>query len=234
MGLGKVLAYTVGGAVLGVGAIAAAPFTGGGSILGAATLATSLAGAGAVATGTAVVAGGTGAYLARKEDEEEEAKDKEIAKLYQKAEKYEKKFQEAIKNFQGDKEYFNYILGATALGIAMANADGEIVSEERQEIEEFIGGIANSNYPEYIRHLIEKLYETKPSFNEAMIYVEKIDPSNYESLRNLLEVVALADGIKHETEVAFLRAFDSSITKVKYVPELEDNQKEFLLARLTE
>ncbi|MEJ5168260.1 MAG: TerB family tellurite resistance protein [Arcobacteraceae bacterium] len=146
----------------------------------------------------------------------------------------EKALEEAIKRFKGDKEYFNYILGATALGIAMANADGEIVSEERQEIEEFIGGIANSNYPEYIRHLIEKLYETKPSFNEAMIYVEKIDPSNYESLRNLLEVVALADGIKHETEVAFLRAFDSSITKVKYVPELEDNQKEFLLARLTE
>ena len=38
----------LGGAVLGVGAIAAAPFTGGGSILGAATLASSLAGVGIV------------------------------------------------------------------------------------------------------------------------------------------------------------------------------------------
>ena len=33
MGIGKVLAYTAGGVVLGVGAVAAAPFTGGGSIL---------------------------------------------------------------------------------------------------------------------------------------------------------------------------------------------------------
>lgn len=231
MGLGKVLAYTVGGAVLGVGAIAAAPFTGGGSILGAATLATSLAGAGAVAAGTAAVAGGTGAYLARKEDEEEEAKDKKIAELNQKAGKLEKALEEAIKRFKGDKEYFNYIIGATALGIAMANADGEIVAKERQGIEEFIGGIANSNYPEYIKLHIKRLYIEKPNFSTAMSYLEKINPSNYESLRDLLEVVAVADGIKHPTEEAFLRAFDSSITKVKYIPEIEDNQKQFLLAR---
>ena len=62
MGIGKILGYTVGGAVLGVGAVAAAPFTGGGSILGAISLATSLAGAGAIAVGSAVVAGGAGAY----------------------------------------------------------------------------------------------------------------------------------------------------------------------------
>ena len=45
MGLFKVL----GGVAIGVGAIAAAPFTGGGSILGAATLVGSLTGAGALA-----------------------------------------------------------------------------------------------------------------------------------------------------------------------------------------
>ena len=45
MGWGKILGL----AALGVGAIAAAPFTGGGSILGAATLAGSLAGAGTIA-----------------------------------------------------------------------------------------------------------------------------------------------------------------------------------------
>ena len=53
----------IGGAVIGVGAIAAAPFTGGGSILGAATLAGSLAGAGAAAAGAGVAGAAAGAAL---------------------------------------------------------------------------------------------------------------------------------------------------------------------------
>lgn len=44
------------GALLGVGAVAAAPFTGGGSVLGAATLASSLSGLG---TGLAAATAGT-------------------------------------------------------------------------------------------------------------------------------------------------------------------------------
>ena len=70
MGFGKILGL----AVLGVGAIAAAPFTGGGSILGAATIAGSLAGAGtiAAAAGAGAVGAGVGYALSRKEEEEEQ------------------------------------------------------------------------------------------------------------------------------------------------------------------
>ena len=58
------------GAVLGVGAVAAAPFTGGGSVLGAATLAGSLSGLG---TGlAAATAGVVGAALADGMADEEE------------------------------------------------------------------------------------------------------------------------------------------------------------------
>ena len=69
MGIGKMLGL----AALGIGAVAAAPFTGGGSILGAATLAGSLAGAGAIAAATAAGAAGAGVgyALSRKEEEEE-------------------------------------------------------------------------------------------------------------------------------------------------------------------
>ena len=79
MGFGKILGL----AVLGVGAIAAAPFTGGGSILGAATIAGSLAGAGtiAAAAGAGAVGAGVGYALSRKEEEEEEAKNEKIAEL---------------------------------------------------------------------------------------------------------------------------------------------------------
>lgn len=229
MGIGKILGYAVGGAVLGVGAIAAAPFTGGGSILGVATLVSSLAGAGtiAAAAGTAAAVGGA-AYVAKKEDDEDNKKDEDIANLKRKAEKLEENLKKAIQQFKGDLEYFNFIIGATALGISMANANGVIVPEEVKEIEEFIGGIANSSYPLHVKETITNLYNEKPNFNTAMSYLEKIDPLNYPSLRNLIELVALADGILHEQQEAFLKAFDSQLTFIEYKPENNDTENIFL------
>jgi hypothetical protein len=245
MGIGKILGYTVLGVVGGVAAVAAAPFTGGGSILGAATLAASLTGAGtiAAAAGTAAVAGGAGALLAKNENEVSSGKDNEIAikneiisnqnnkiaELKLKADEFEEGFKKAIKQFQGDKEYFNYIIGMTAFGVSMANADGKISKEEIDEMQTFIGGVVNSSYPSHIKDSIMGIVTTKPNFNTAILFLEKINPSHYQNVRNLIELVALADGIKCEKEDAFLKAFDSQITKIEYKPENNDYQKEFLL-----
>jgi len=230
MGIGKILGF----AALGVGAVAAAPFTGGGSLFGAATLAASLAGAGAVAAGAGAAGAAAGYAMSRKEEEEEAAKDRESAELKLKAQKLQEGIEKALDAFQGDKEYFNYIIGVTALGISMANADGEISPEEAQEIEEFIGGIASSNYPSHVKEAIENLYEAKPNFNTAMTYLEKINPSSYESLKNLLELIVIADGIRHEKEEAFLRAFDAQIAMIEYKPEDNDTSHGFLLEAKSE
>lgn len=221
MGIGKILAYTVGGVALGVGAVAAAPFTGGGSLLGAATLASSLAGAGALAGGAATVVGGAGAYLATKENEEN-------AELAKKAEKLEEGLKKALAQFQGDKEYFNYIIGATAVGIAMANVDGEISSEEKVELEEFVGGIASSRFPSHIKEAISNLYKNPPNLMTAMKFLEKVNPSNHDSIRDLIELVVLADGIEHKKELAFLQAFEVQILQVEYKPEADDEERNFL------
>lgn len=230
MGLGKILAYTAGGIVVGVAAVAAAPFTGGGSILGAATLATSLAGAGTIAAagGAAAAAGGAAAYMARKEDDEDDAKDTEIAKLKDRADKLEEGIRKALKTFDGDKQYFNYIIGLTAIGLSMANVDGELAHEELEELEEFIGGISNSNYPKHVKQTIAELYENIPNLMTAMQYISKIAPENYESVRDLIKLVMLADNIKHEKEIAFLTAFESQILQVVYKPENLDNENEYI------
>lgn len=228
MGIGKLLAYTAGGAILGVGAVAAAPFTGGGSILGAISLGASLAGAGTVAAGTATVLGGAGAYMARRDDEEDDEKDAKIAALNQKAQKFEENFKKALEQFHGDKEYFNFIIGATAIGIAIAYADGEMSEEEKQEIEEFIGGIASSNYPVHIKQIINDLYESKPSLLTAMAYMEKIDPKHYNNIRDLLVLIMLADGFEHDKEIAFIAAYDANVTMISYKPEAEDSATTFL------
>lgn len=225
MGWVKTLGYFSLGVMGGVAAVAAAPFTGGGSLLGAATLATSLAGAGtiAAATGAAAVAGGTGAYLAKKDDEE-------ISELALRAKKLEAGLKKAVQNFEGDKEYFNFIVGMTALGLAMANVDGEISAEEREEIDEFVGGIANSHYPQHVKDSIQQLNENIPNLMTAMkLYISKVNPKNYDVLRDLLKIVMLADDIEHEREIAFISAFEQQILQVEYQPEKIDTKSEFLL-----
>lgn len=230
MGIGKVLAYTVGGVALGVGAVAAAPFTGGGSIFGAVALGSSLMGAGtiAAAAGTAAVAGGAGAYMARKENEEDEKLNQELAEQKLRADKLEEGIKKALITFQGDREYFNYIIGLTAIGLAMANADGEIAPEERRELEEFIGGIANSNYPPYVKQAIDDLYKNVPNLMTAMKYMSKINPKNHETIRDLIKFVMMADNIRHEREVAFIQAFEVQILQVEYTPEVLDTEKIFI------
>lgn len=227
MGFGKILGL----AALGVAAVAAAPFTGGGSLFGAATLAGSLAGAGAIAAaGTAgAVGAGVGYALSRKEEEEEQVKNEKIAELRKKAEKFEEDFKRAISQFQGDKEYFNYIIASTAMGMAIANADGQISNDELIEINEFIGGMASSNYPQHIVYTITQLKDNPPSFNEAMKYLEKVNVTNYESIRSLIELVIEADGIIHDKEIAFLEAFDSAVKMVDYKPESNDVDNKFIL-----
>jgi len=209
VGIGKILGYTTLGIVGSVAAVAAAPFTVGASLLGAATLATSLAGTGKIA----------GAYLAKRNDDEN-------AELSNKLEAGLKK---AFETFENDKEYFNFIIGMVALGLAMANVDGEISIEEKQEIDEFVNGISNSHCAQYLKDTIEELYANTPNLMTAMrLYVSKIDPRNYDVLRDFLHIVMLTDNIQHERELAFIAAFEQQILQLDYQPEIDDTSSEKL------
>jgi len=203
-GIGKVLGL----AALGVAAVAAAPFTGGGSIAGAATLAGSLAGAEALAVGAAVAGGAAGAVLSRREEEEKERKEKEIAKANQKA----KNFEEIAKEHQNHTEY---ILALSALGISIANADGEISEEEMDELNEFVGGLAAKKYPSHIIEAIDKMKNNPPTFNDAIKYLEKVNEADFDILRNVLLVITEADGKVVNEEKAFIEAFDRKVSELR-------------------
>ena len=203
MGWGKILSL----ATLGVGAIAAAPFTGGGSILGAVTLAGSLAGASAAAAGAGAVGAGVGYVLSRKEDKEKEKQDEKIAKFNQKAEKAETALKE-------HEKHTNLILALSALGCAMANADGEISPEEIIELNEFVGGLSSQGYPTHIVNQINEMTSNPPTFNEAMKHLEKVEAIEYPEIRNLLIMIMESDGVIHKKEEAFLKAFDIRIAQI--------------------
>jgi uncharacterized tellurite resistance protein B-like protein len=211
MGIGKMLGL----AALGIGAIAAAPFTGGGSILGAATLAGSLAGAGAIAAAGAAGAAGAGVgYVLSKREDEEEAKRKEedkkneleIANINQKAKNAENALQQ-------HEKHTNLILALSALGFAMANVDGEISPEEVEELDLFIGGLSSQSYPEHITNQLRKLRTNPPTFNEALKYLKLVESVEYSEIRNLLVVIIESDNSVHPNEKAFLSAFDHYIEK---------------------
>ncbi|PHO09600.1 hypothetical protein CPG37_08855 [Malaciobacter canalis] len=226
MNLGKVLGL----AALGVGAVAAAPFTGGGSVLGAATLAGSLAGTGtiAAAAGLGVAGAATGYGISRKDKEREEEdnkKDKELAKLKAELEKIKK----SLEVLHSDMEYFNFIIAATAVGLATANADGNISEDELIDINEFVGGIGNSQYPQHVKDSLQELKQNIPSLGTVMKCLEKIPPESVKSLEELIEIVIMSDGYEHESEKRFRIAFQELVKDVVYKKDdSQNNETKFL------
>ena len=205
MGWGKILGL----AALGVGAIAAAPFTGGGSILGAATLAGSLAGAGAIAaaTGAGAAGAGLGYVLSRNEKDEMDEKDEAIAKMAIKAQKGENIAKQ-------HEKHTNLILALSALGFAMANVDGEISPEEADEVDLFIGGLSAQAYPEHITNQLKRLRTNPPTFNESLKYLQLVESVEYSEIRNLLVAIIESDDFVHPNEKAFLSAFDVKVNEL--------------------
>ena len=205
MGWGKVLGL----AALGVGAVAAAPFTGGGSLLGAATVAGSLGTAGAVAG--AVGAGTAGALVGKalsdREDDERRGLENKVSEFNQKAQKSESALKE-------HESHTNLILALSALGCSMANADGDISPDELIELNEFVGGISSQNYPTHITEQIQNMISNPPTFNEAMEHLIKVDSIEYPELRNFLVMIMESDDVVHKKEEAFLKAFDIKVSQI--------------------
>lgn len=203
MSWGKILT----GVAIGVGAVAAAPFTGGGSILGAAALGSSLAGAGTLAA--AAGAGVAGAAIANSISDSDEEKGREQGKKEAaveytiKLKKLEKKLASA---FAGVENHFNAIIALEAVGVACAACDGDFSKNEREEIGEFVKGMLAHNIPENVKAKIKAVYDNPPTVEEAFILAEEseVELSVYE---DVIQFVMEIDGIKEEEE-AFVHAWN--------------------------
>lgn len=200
----------LGGAVIGVGAIAAAPITGGGSLLGGATLLGSLAGAGTVAAavGAGAVGAGAGAYMSKAEEDEKKKKDDELAKLAVKAEKFETDLNKILSTFNDQQQYFNLVIAMTAVGMACANADGEIAEEERKYIDEFVAGVSASALPQREKDKIDDLYKNPPRLKQAFDLVLAVNAKSFSVFDQIIDVTIAADGRKHEKEMEFKKDWE--------------------------
>lgn len=187
MGSFKVLSCMI----LGVGAVAAAPFTGGGSILGAATLVEALTMGTAVAGG---IAGAVVGAVASDRDEDERQDERQAA--------HEKGFNEGVKkgNSETAKKFATILekndtirIGAFALSSYVANKDNDFSKEERQVIESYLGrpdGIANRN----IAPELQDIFKHTPSFDVIKSnYLDRFDLDDLVTMDEFINELVLID-----------------------------------------
>lgn len=211
----------IGGAVIGVGAIAAAPFTGGGSLLGAASLASSLAGAGALAAGAGAAGATAGAVMGRREKEEEERKTRQAKQRGEQeadarnAIKLEKLRDEIANILRTIEVRENFLVTAFAVGICAANADHNICDEEREEIETLVAGLGKLEFiSEASRARVEAWYNNPPNLNTVWKLIEKngLDQPKYIAIfSNIVEMVIWADDERNNHEHEFTKAWNSLV-----------------------
>jgi hypothetical protein len=203
----------LGGAAIGVGAVAAAPFTGGGSILGAATLLGSLAGAGTIAAAVGVGAAGAlvGASIGDGESDEDaymrglmDGK----ADIYIKLQALKAKINSKLEELDDIYEGYDAILAMEAVAIACANCDGEICAAEQEHIEMFIHGVSKSAIPDSIKERINDIHERPLSLRQAF-HMAKNTGIEFDVFDQIVDVVIHADDIVHEKETAFLESWNA-------------------------
>nr|CAA6828434.1 MAG: Unknown protein [uncultured Thiotrichaceae bacterium] len=206
---GKILA----GAAVGVGAVAAAPFTGGGSLLGGASVIASLTGAGAVAAavGAGTVGGVVGAAMAESDENEkeqlkEQGRAQGIAENKLQIEKLASKLSLALERLKSHDEHFKAIIAMEAVGVSCAVCDGDFSDNEREEIGEFVKGMIAQNIPMDVKEKIQSIYDNPPTVEEAFLLAKDsgMSPDVYE---DLIRFVMDIDGIKPEEEV-FVQAWN--------------------------
>lgn len=215
--IGMSLFKILGGVAIGVGAVAAAPFTGGGSLLGGVTLIGSLTGASVLATAataaaatTAGIAGGVIAAQISDSDKKKgytEGRTQAIAEQQIKMDKLRLALENAISQINDSKEYFKLIIALSAVGMATAYADGHISQDEIDDLDAFVSGEACSAIPTDIKCIIDGFKTNPPSFNQAIDYVKKLQKIDWDMFENVIAVVSASDGNTSEEELAFLEAF---------------------------
>jgi len=200
MGLFKIL----GGAAMGVAAIAVLPVAG---AVGTVALAGGLA---------AAVAGGIAGAIANEMDDTEEKAERRgernaTVKYDKKIEKLLSNFNDVEKRLNDTGKYFEGILAMTAVGIACANSDGDIADEERKEINEFITGVAGDKLPTYIKEQVEQMWINPPSVNTAFELANNLGLDSLELFSEIIEITIHADGDVHENELVFQQAWNSLV-----------------------
>jgi len=215
MSAGKI----IGGALLGVGAIAAAPFTGGGSLFAAGVSLSAALGSGAtVAAISAGFAGGTaGAVIAKKEkkDRQKENKNHFIEGVKSGAIKTKEKFSTILKT---QKERDQLMLLAIKMGVYVSKIDGKIDDKELEELNKLSLFIEqNPSTPKVVKKEVKQIIKSDITFDVLSLDIDfflEDKPENYrlqtiDFFNKLIETIINADGTVHLLEKDCLKNWNN-------------------------
>ncbi len=171
------------GTGVGVGAVAAAPFTGGGSIFAAIAAAESLAIAGtagaiATATVTAVTTGGAAVLAVNKIENEMKNKinnAKENGKQEAKAEyaiqisKLTEHLKKLNERMASTDRYFETLIAMENIAVAVIAFNTINVRTKQNEISEILRSLSDDTLPQNIKDKIHNIYLKPPTIQEALL-----------------------------------------------------------------
>ena len=201
MGFFKCLAYVVGG----VGAVILAPVTGGSSLalaigaLGTTTVAGAAIGAGIGATAAAM----DHAASAKEEGYSQGSAAGTKAGERAAQQKYEEKIKALTQRLKSYHDADAKLVAMYAMGLAIANTDGNICDEEREELDAFVGGCMASKFPAHIKQTIASLSKTPPTFKRALEFATEANLPK-QDIDDIIDVIAHADEVLHPKEKSFI------------------------------
>ena len=191
----------LGGAALGVVAIAALPIAG---PVGA----VACVGSGLAAAGTGAVAGAVKNEL-DKDDKKatyEEGKNKGKAESAAEIDELKNELSNAFNKLETMDEYWNALIAMTAVGVAVAECDGDFSDNEREEISTFVHGMmASSDVPDKVKSKLDDIYNNPPQMVVAF-KLAKESKIDMEVFDDIIYIVMHADGVKKEEE-AFVNSW---------------------------
>ncbi|WP_085581016.1 hypothetical protein [Thalassospira mesophila] len=195
-----------GGAIVGIAAVAAAPFTGGGSVLGAASLLGSLSGAAGIAAAGAAAGAAVGGAVSTGSQKQafQAGHETGLATNAGKIQDLEARMTRAAQRYEQQNKTNEFIICLFAVGAAIAACDGNFHKDEESNLKEFILGALAEAIPTDLEGPIYTLLNNPPNFNGAIQYIEKLDRKIWPVIDDVLTIVSEADTIITPEEEKFI------------------------------
>lgn len=206
----------VAGVAVGVGAVAAVPFTGGGSLLGGATLAGALTGAATSATVAGIVGGIAGGVISKKEKKNaDETLKNKYEEGYKAGEEDTKSRFNNLMKIQRNRD--ELLLLVTKIGTYVAKCDGDFSELEKLELEHFLGLVNNSFItPSIIKERISEIILQDFTFSDLLdamfdFLSDKTPEDENECIvfiNSIIDKMINADGVVYPAEEEFQKKWN--------------------------
>ncbi|MDV7341823.1 hypothetical protein RYZ26_19665 [Terasakiella sp. A23] len=110
--------------------------------------------------------------------------------------------------FEEQNKTNEFIVCLYAVGVSIASCDGNFDDDEKDALKKHILGLSAVKLPTKIENALNQITQHQPTFDEAMIYVEKLGPSSWPVIDDLLTAISGADGYVSEEETTYLAQWE--------------------------